>query len=109
MEMNSSCSMKRALLLVAVAIGLYFMKPAEGTRTIMIIDITHTYYNVIPIFNNPNGSKPIIHDQDRDGFQTGYYTVGTHFGTHVDTPQHLMSLIDNPISVPTLDLQTLIG
>ncbi|CAI9104624.1 OLC1v1003330C1 [Oldenlandia corymbosa var. corymbosa] len=106
MKMNSSCRGRRVLLVI-ISFGLFFMKPTEAGRT--IIDITHTYNNIISVWGDVDGSKPIIHEQDGHSFQTGEFTLGTHWGTHVDSPQHLLSLKKNPISAINLDLQTLIG
>ncbi len=72
-----------------------------------IIDLTHVVTNAMPVFP---GDPEVIIRPSALGAEKQYLvskvTIGTHTGTHVDAPRHLMP---QGISVDQLDIGSLIG
>jgi len=63
-----------------------------------IIDLSHTISPVMPVF--PGDDPPVIVNRaviDEDGFAEKGITLGTHVGTHIDAPAHIIP------NAPTLD------
>ena len=63
-----------------------------------IIDLTHDITEDMPVY--PNSDKPklkTVFTYEKDGFRETMLTFGTHIGTHVDSPAHIVK------GKPTLD------
>ena len=63
-----------------------------------IIDLTHTINEDMPVY--PNSDKPklkTIFTYETDGFRETLLTLGSHVGTHIDSPAHIIK------GKPTLD------
>ena len=63
-----------------------------------IIDLSHTISPGMPVF--PGDDPPVIVNRaviDEDGFAEKGITLGTHVGTHIDAPAHIIP------NAPTLD------
>ena len=63
-----------------------------------IIDLTHDITEDMPVY--PNSDKPklkTIFTYEKDGFRETMLTLGTHIGTHIDSPAHIIE------GKPTLD------
>ncbi|CAI9111883.1 OLC1v1012214C1 [Oldenlandia corymbosa var. corymbosa] len=76
------------------------------------VSILRVYQGPVLVVRIPTGVQNItvlIKNLKSSGLHEHNGKVGTDYGTHVDSPQHLLSLKDSPISALTLDLQTLIG
>lgn len=63
-----------------------------------IIDLTHDITEDMPVY--PNSDKPklkTVFTYEKDGFRETMLTFGTHIGTHIDSPAHIVK------GKPTLD------
>lgn len=63
-----------------------------------IIDLTHDITEDMPVY--PNSDKPklkTVFTYEKDGFRETMLTLGTHIGTHIDSPAHIVK------GKPTLD------
>jgi len=63
-----------------------------------IIDLTHTISSGMPVF--PGDTPPVIETKaavEPDGFALRRLELGSHTGTHIDSPAHLL------LHAPTLD------
>lgn len=68
----------------------------------MIIDLSHLITTDLPVY--PGDPKPRINlanSIDNDGFTDHYFTLGTHTGTHIDAPAHMVSGGKNLNDYPT--------
>ncbi|HEY2004392.1 MAG TPA: cyclase family protein [Candidatus Saccharimonadia bacterium] len=58
----------------------------------MYIDLTHRLTPDTPVY--PGDPKPrvtLANSVDNDGFTDHLFTLGTHVGTHIDAPAHMIS------------------
>ncbi|KAL3515310.1 hypothetical protein ACH5RR_022212 [Cinchona calisaya] len=96
------------ILFAAVVADATYVFP-EDLKDDCIIDITHTYKNVMPSFDSPAGAKDIINERIGDITVTSTITMGAHLGTHVDTPSHIFKDLRGKVTVDNIKLSTLIG
>jgi arylformamidase len=59
---------------------------------VALIDLTHPIDNKIPVFPGEPGPKiSIIADHGNHGYRVKWLEMGSHTGTHMDAPFHLMA------------------
>ena len=72
-----------------------------------IIDLTHPIREGMPVFpGDTEYTTELIHSIGGTGFNVSKFTMGTHNGTHVDVPHHV---IPSDKAVENILLDTLIG
>ena len=57
----------------------------------MIIDLSHTINSNTPVY--PGDPKVVVKEAGsllKDGFHDNVVTIGTHVGTHIDAPAHML-------------------
>ncbi len=57
----------------------------------MIYDLTHMIRDDLPVY--PGDPKPVVQPVAtlaHDGYAVSSVTIGTHTGTHIDAPQHML-------------------
>jgi arylformamidase len=65
------------------------MTPAEGLRSVRVVDLSHAYHDGMPIFPGlPQPSFTPIATVEEDGYAMSDYHLLNHIGTHVDAPAH---------------------
>ncbi len=72
-----------------------------------IIDLTHDITENMPVY--PNSDKPkfkTIFTYEKDGFRETLLTLGSHTGTHIDAPAHI---INGKLTLDEFDVSQFIG
>ncbi len=72
-----------------------------------IIDLTHTIKADMPVY--PNTEKPKIQQTntyEKDGFREALLTLGSHTGTHIDAPAHI---IEGKPTLDSFDISQFVG
>ena len=56
-----------------------------------VIDLTKRLYDGMDVYpGDPNVSVNVVHTHEREGWELRALTLGSHTGTHVDAPRHMV-------------------